>query len=117
MVKIAVIGAGFMGRTHAEAYSRIGLAQVAAVCDKDRALGEKFAEDFGCSFYEDFDAMVKDCEFEVADICLPTFLHREFAVRAAEQGKHVFCEKPAALNVESLDCMIEAARKIGRAHV
>lgn len=113
MVKIAVIGAGFMGRTHAEAYSRIGLAQVAAVCDKDRALGEKFGEDFGCSFYEDFDAMVKDCEFEVADICLPTFLHREFAVRAAEQGKHVFCEKPAALNVESLDCMIEAARKAG----
>ena len=51
MVKIAVIGAGFMGRTHAEAYSRIELAQVAAVCDRDKALGEKFAEDFGCSFY------------------------------------------------------------------
>lgn len=73
MVKIAVIGAGFMGRTNAEAYSRIELAQVAAVCDRDKALGEKFAEDFGCSFYEDFDTMAAECEFEVADICLLRF--------------------------------------------
>ena len=48
---------------------------MAAVCDRDKALGEKFAEDFGCSFYEDFDTMAAECEFEVADICLPTFLH------------------------------------------
>ena len=113
MVKIAVIGAGFMGRTHAEAYSRIDLAQVAAVCDRDRELGEKFARDFGCSFYEDFEAMAEDCEFEVADICLPTFLHEEFAVKAAEHGKHIFCEKPAALSVESLERLIEAAEKAG----
>lgn len=113
MVKIAVIGAGFMGRTHAEAYSRIELAQVAAVCDRDKALGEKFAEDFGCSFYEDFDTMAAECEFEVADICLPTFLHETFTVKAAEHGKHIFCEKPATLSVESLDRMIGAAEKAG----
>ena len=46
MIKIAIIGAGFMGRTHAQIYAKAQNAEVTALCDKNRALGEKFAQEF-----------------------------------------------------------------------
>ena len=53
-------------------------------------------------------------EVDVVDICLPTDLHADFAVRALQMGKHVVCEKPMAISLAEADRMIEAARKSGR---
>ncbi len=111
MIKVAIVGAGFMGDTHASAYSKMESASLVAICDQNVEKGVQLAEKFHCRHYADFDEMVKDCEMDLVDICLPTFLHERFAVRAANAGKHIICEKPVTLNVESLDRMIDAAEK------
>ena len=78
MVKIAIIGAGFMGQTHAAAYAEIENAELTAICDRSRESREAFAENFGCSAFADFETMLAGAEFDVVDICLPTFLHEEY---------------------------------------
>lgn len=113
MVKIAILGAGFMGETHVTAYEEIENAEVAAICDKNEALGKQFAERYHCTYYSDFEELVKNCEFDVADICLPTFLHETYAVLAVQHKKHIFVEKPVALSVESLDRILAAVKESG----
>ena len=64
--------------------------------------------------YPSFEALLDDPTVDAVDICLPNDLHREFAVRALQAGKHVLCEKPIALTLEDADAMIAAARRAGR---
>lgn len=111
VVKVAIIGAGFMGQSHADAYEDIKDAQVTAICDRDGQLAEAFAKKRGCRAYTDFEEMADKEAFDVADICLPTYLHEEYAVMSARRGKHIFCEKPVTLTVDSLDRMIAAVKK------
>lgn len=110
MVKVAILGAGFMGATHGTAYEDIENACVAAICDKNEVLGKEFAKKYHCAYFGDFEEMVRVCEFEVADICLPTYLHEAYAELAAKHKKHIFVEKPVTLSVESLDRMIAAVK-------
>ena len=64
--------------------------------------------------YEELDHLVKNPELDVIDICLPPHLHRDAAICALEHGKHVFCEKPLALNRKECDDILAAARQAGR---
>lgn len=111
MVKIAIIGAGFMGQTHAAAYAEIENAELTAICDRSRESREAFAENFGCSAFADFETMLAGAEFDVVDICLPTFLHEEYVGLAARAKKDIFCEKPFTLSVASMDRMLETVRE------
>lgn len=113
MVKIAILGAGFMGSNHADAYGNIKKAQLVAVCDQNKQLAEEFARKYGCGCYTDFEEMVRDCAFDVADLCLPTFLHETYVLRASAHKKHIFCEKPVTLCVPSLDRMIKGVKESG----
>ena len=111
MVKIAIIGAGFMGQTHAAAYGEIENAKLTAICDRSQEGREAFAEKFGCPAFADFETMLAGAEFDVVDICLPTFLHEEYVGLAARAKKDIFCEKPFTLSVASLDRMLSLDRK------
>lgn len=113
MVKVAILGAGFMGATHGTAYEEIENAFVAAICDKNEVLGKELAEKYHCAYFGDFEEMVRECDFEVADICLPTYLHETYATLAVRHKKHLFVEKPVTLSVESLDRMIGGVRAAG----
>lgn len=113
MVKIAILGAGFMGGTHAVAYEHIGNAETAAIFDKNETLGREFAEKYHCRYYNDFARMAEECEFDVVDICLPTFLHEEYVALGTSYKKHIFCEKPVALSVDSLNRMIHGVKEAG----
>ncbi len=97
MVKVALIGCGTMGRTHLAGYEKLKNVKVTAICDLDM---EKAAEQQEkhpeAELYTDFDEMMEKAEFEVLDVCLPTYLHKQYAVCGMEAGKHVFCEKPIA---------------------
>lgn len=64
--------------------------------------------------YDNFDDIARNDEIDVVYIILPNALHAEFAVRAAEAGKHVMCEKPMAVSVEECDRMIEASKTANR---
>lgn len=111
MVNIAVIGAGFMGKAHGEAYTGMEHAKLQAIFDVSEEKGSALAKELGCKFYSDFDKMINECQIDVIDICLPTVLHEQFVIRAAENKKHIFCEKPVTLDVASLDRMLKSVNE------
>lgn len=111
MLHIALIGAGFIGGAHAEAYQHIKQAVLTAVVDANEKSGREIAEKYHASYYKTADEMFEQEQIDVVDVCLPTFLHEEFVLRAIKNKKHVICEKPITLTMESLDRMIEAAKE------
>jgi predicted dehydrogenase len=127
-MKIAVLGLGFMGSTHARAWVQIPGAELAAVASGD---ARRLAGDFtgvqgnlgGPGVQLDFSAVAKytsaeeavlDPRVEAVDICLPTHLHERVALLALAAGKHVLVEKPMALDGAAADGMIAAAERYGR---
>ncbi|MFB9279682.1 Gfo/Idh/MocA family protein [Cohnella cellulosilytica] len=113
MLKIGLIGAGMMGRAHAEAYAAVRGARLAGIADERAEAAAELAERIGVPYYASMEELIRAERPDAVDLCLPTGLHREFAVRAAEAGLHVLCEKPIALTMEDAGRMIEACRKAG----
>ncbi|MCC6037375.1 MAG: Gfo/Idh/MocA family oxidoreductase [Armatimonadetes bacterium] len=128
-VKVAVVGLGFMGVTHYFNYKKVKGAELVAVCDVDpkRLAGDwrdiagnlptvtSGREDLsGLKRYSNLDELVEDPDIDLVDICLPTHLHADAAIKALNAGKHVFVEKPIALTVRDADRMVETAHKVGR---
>jgi predicted dehydrogenase len=131
MLKIGVVGLGFMGRTHLDNYLRLekeGLAiRVTAICDADPAklkgqamagnieTSSEAAVDWGrFSAYTSIEDMLMKEELDAVDISLPTYLHRDIVVRCLQAGVHVLCEKPMALNDAECEDMIAAAEASGK---
>ncbi len=111
MIKIALIGAGFIAQAHASAYGKIKNAKVTAVADKIEDKGKKLAEDCNAKYYKDIDDLLNNENVDCIDICVPTFLHKEMVLKAAAAKKHIFCEKPLALSLEQADEMLNAVNK------
>lgn len=112
-MKVAIIGCGGLGQVHADCYARIPGVTVAAVCDIDEAQANRVAASVDAAVYTSFDDMLAQADFELISITLPTYLHKEFTVRAAAAGKHVLCEKPIALNSQDAEAMIAACEANG----
>jgi len=106
MLKVAVIGTGTMGGEHIAAWRGVERARVTAVLGRDKSKAEALASLCGAAAFDSFEAMASAAEFDAVDVCLPTHLHREYAQKAADAGKHVICEKPIALEPEEADAMI-----------
>ena len=113
MQRVALIGAGTMGRTHYNAWCKIGNAEVVAVCDINREKAELLTGKCGVRIYDEYQKMMEAETFDILDICLPTYLHAEYAINAMKKGKHVFCEKPVALTEEDAVEMISTAKEYG----
>ena len=114
-IGIGIIGSGRAGMIHARNFARlVPGARVAAVADAvAEARGAASAELGGVPEYADFRALLDDRGVQGVIIAAPTAMHREIAVAAAEAGKHIFCEKPMAMNAGECDAMIAAAGKAG----
>ena len=108
-MKIGILGVGFMGKMHGNVYKQLPNAQLVGAVAKNRDKAEAYAQSLGISAYGSLEEMVEAEQPDAIDICLPTYLHKEFTVKAANLGKHVFCEKPMAMNLEEADAMIRAA--------
>lgn len=113
MVRIALVGCGTMGRTHSNGYKTIGNAQPVAFCDLHAGKAQALAAAHGAAAYTDFHTMLGEADFDVLDVCLPTYLHRDYAVAGMRAGKHVFCEKPLARSEEEALDMLAAAKTYG----
>lgn len=113
MIRIALVGCGTMGQTHAHAYTSLVNAQVVAVCDIRSPHAEALASLLDCEAFTSYEAMKKKADYDVLDICLPTYLHCRYAIDAMKSGKHVFCEKPIALSLEDANLMVETAKEYG----
>jgi predicted dehydrogenase len=108
-----IIGAGrFADNAFVPGLKRSERSELAAVMARDRGKAEAFAEKHGAPrFYGSAEELCRDREVEVVYISSPTFLHCKHTLMAAENGKHVFCEKPMAATLEECDRMIDACRK------
>ena len=111
MICVALLGCGTMGRTHAHAYASLIDVKVVAVCDIRKDKADTLSSFLGCPSYTSFEAMSEELSYDVLDICLPTYLHPRYAIMAMQSGKHVFCEKPIALNIEDAALMIAKAKE------
>lgn len=111
MIKVAIVGCGTMGNVHAKGYANIKNAKVTAVCDIRKEKGMAISELLDAKYYESYDEMLKE-DVDIVDICLPTYMHKEFALKAMELGKHVFCEKPIALSVKDAEEMVNKAKEM-----
>lgn len=113
MLKVAIVGSGYIGNSHIDAYNKISKdrVQVVALIDANKKAGMNAADLAGAKYYENLSDAAADTHFDIVDICVPTFLHKAFTVEAANMGKHVLCEKPAALSVEDFDEMWNTCKK------
>ena len=115
--RVGIIGIGgiFKG-SHIGEYLDDERLEVVALCDiiEERATEIRDKHFPNAAVYTDFRELLKDESIDSVDICTPNFLHSIIAVAAFEAGKHVFCEKPDAVNVEEVLKMNRAAEKAGK---
>jgi predicted dehydrogenase len=112
MVNLGIAGMGYIGRVHLEASRKAPGARVLAVA----TLGpEEIRDTFpGLQIYPSYPELLRDDRLDAVIICLPTDLHEEATVKAAERGCHILCEKPMGLDAASAQRMLQAAQAHGR---
>ncbi|WP_026486118.1 Gfo/Idh/MocA family protein [Caldanaerobius polysaccharolyticus] len=113
MLKVGIIGAGGIGTIHAKCYKSIPEAKVVAVADIIPERAKELASMFNAEYYDHGDKIIERPDIDVVDICVPTYLHCDYTLKAASAKKHVLCEKPMALSIEEGRKMIEATNVAG----
>lgn len=125
-LKIGMIGYGFMGRAHTNAYKRVNdffpelgfHPELRAACGRDESQVKAFAEQWGYASCEtDWQRLVERDDIDAVDICVPNNLHKEIAIAAAQAGKMVLCEKPLAMDYEEGEAMCKAVEAAGVANM
>ncbi|MBQ4542628.1 MAG: Gfo/Idh/MocA family oxidoreductase [Clostridia bacterium] len=113
MIKVGLIGCGFMGTMHSNCYKNIDGVEVVAYADIRHECAQKLAQGTDAKIYSDGYDLINGADVDVIDICLPTYLHCEYAVAAMDKVKYVFVEKPVALTEEQGEQMINKAVETG----
>lgn len=128
MLRVGIVGIGFMGMVHYLTYQKIRGARVVALCEQDkkrlegdwRSIKGNFGPQgqmmdlSGIATYDNVDDLLEDENVDVVDVTLPPALHASVAVKALKAGKHVFCEKPMSLTLPDCRRMAKAAEKADR---
>jgi predicted dehydrogenase len=115
-LNIGMIGYGFMGRAHSNAYRKVGnffdLKQqpvLKAVCARDVRKAQEFADRWGYESVEsDWQHLLRRKDIDAVDICTPNNLHAEIAIAAAKAGKMILCEKPLSMDAKEGEKMVKA---------
>ncbi|MCL0065595.1 Gfo/Idh/MocA family oxidoreductase [Dehalococcoidia bacterium] len=112
-VRVCVVGAGRAGAVHAYNFCHnVQGAALTALVDVNTEAILKLGKDLGVqSCFSTLEEALSQAEFDAVSIATPTFTHASLVVAAAEEGKHVLCEKPIAMTLDEADQMIEATRK------
>ncbi len=122
-IRVAMLGFGGIAKSHKRGYELLekqgAPIKLVAICDINEEQFTKAAKinldgtpkwDLsGQALYTDLDKMLAEQQFDMADICLPTYLHKEYACKMLKAGKHVLCEKPMALSAEDCREMLDTA--------
>ena len=128
MVKIGIVGIGFMGMIHYYASKKVEGAEVIAICTRSQKKLDGDWRDIQGNFgprggmedlsslhkYNNLDDILADKDIDLLDICLPTHMHPEMSIAGLNAGKHVLVEKPIALELDAANEMVAAAEKAGR---
>ncbi len=124
-LNVGLIGYGFMGRTHSNAYCKVNnffdlpyepVRKV--ICGLEEKEAQAFAEQWGYESYTtDWKSVIAAADIDLVDICVPNNVHAEIAIAAAEAGKAIICEKPLALDGVQAKTMVDAVEKAGVANL
>lgn len=109
MPRVAILGAGFMGATHARAYCALPGVEIAAIYAPSGERAVPLAAEVGSRWSDDLAAVIADGAVDAVDVCLPTAEHRRATEAALDAGKHVLLEKPIALTAEDADALVARA--------
>lgn len=110
-MNVGILGAGFMGGTHARGYAKIEGVKIAAISSRSLDNAKKLTDEVGGRATTDDLSILNDPSIDVVSITLPTYLHKATLLAALQAGKHVLLEKPFALTVADCDEMIAAWQK------
>src|SRR5687767_15070571 len=118
-LNVGIIGYGFMGRAHSNAYRKVNnffdlehQPVLKAVCARSTDNAKAFAKTSGYESVEtDWRKLIKRDDYDLIDICTPNNTHAEIAIAAAKAGKMILCEKPLALNAPEAEKMVAAVQK------
>jgi predicted dehydrogenase len=114
-MRVVVLGAGFMGGTHAQAWAALPDVEIAAIYAKSAGRAQPLAESLATRWTDELPPLLADASIDVVDVCLPSPLHREAAEAALLAGKHVLLEKPIALAEDDARAIVAQAEASGRA--
>jgi len=120
-INVGMIGYKFMGKAHSNAYAKVNMffdadANVVrkVICGRDADGVGQAAKKFGWEHAEtDWKKLASRGDVDMVDINAPSYLHKEMAIFSANEGKHVFCEKPLAFSTADAREIIEAANRNG----
>ncbi len=124
-LRIGMIGYGFMGRAHSNAYATVDnffdldvKPVLKAVCARNQEKAQAFADNWGYESVEsDWRKLIARDDIDAVDICVPNNLHKEMSIAAAEAGKAILCEKPIAMDTAEGEEMCDAVEKAGVANM
>ena len=123
--RIGMIGYGFMGKAHSNAYRKVGNffdldfdVQLKAICARTAENAQDFADTWGYESVEtDWRRLLERDDIDAVDNCVPNNLHKEIALAAADAGKIILCEKPLAMNTVEGEEMCQAVERAGIANM
>ena len=115
ILKVGLIGAGRIGKVHAATLAnRVPCARIAAVADVNLAAAKQVAEQYNVpNVHDDAMAVIENKDVDAVFICSATDTHARLTTAAAQAGKHIFCEKPIALNLAEIDSTLAAVKQAG----
>lgn len=114
MIRMAIVGAGIWGQTHAAIFKEHPLAEPVAVCDLSRPKAQALADQFGIEqVFDKLEDLLTYGAFDAVSIVTPDHLHGDIAVACAQAGKHLLIEKPLATSAADVHRIVDAARKAG----
>ena len=108
-VRIGIVGTGYIGGVHGRIYSRDDRAEVAALFDIVPEKAEHLSRSIGGKVCTSREELLENCDAVL--VCTPNRTHKEIALNAIAEGKHVFCEKPFAIGIDDARELCEAAEK------
>lgn len=112
-LRVGLVGAGGIGRTHLASYDRVREARIVAVTDINEEIARAAAQQVGADAFRSVEEMLDRCELDAVDICTPPVAHLDAALPAIERGLHVLCEKPLAHHPDAARKMVQAAESKG----
>lgn len=110
--KFAIVGAGVISASHARSIAKNPEAELVSVCDIIPERATKLASEYGVeATYVSYQEMFSKEEIDIVSVCVPSGIHAEVTIAAAQAGIHVLCEKPLDITREKMTAMIDACRK------
>lgn len=111
MLKAGLVGAGHLGKIHLKLLNQSDKYELVGFYDADAENGKKLEAELGYKYFENFEELL--AQIEVLDIVTPTLYHHHYALKAIENGKHFFIEKPVTQTLEQAQDILEQCKKYG----